>query len=117
MSRLDRMNRRISPGDLSRGQENHAAIRERHELDQFNAELTRRVMATRDTSPMGLVRTDTSTAQAALDAWGELNAALDEALDELEKAFARERQTAAASGPDESDTRRAPVLNRLGGGR
>jgi hypothetical protein len=115
MSRLDRMTRHVPADQLNRGRENVAAIREQYEQDQYNAELTRRVMATRDKSPMGLVRTDTRNAQAALDAWGELNAALDEALDELEKAFVRERQMATASGPDESDTRRAPVLNKVRG--
>jgi hypothetical protein len=67
-------------------------------------------------STMGFPRTDTNRAQAALDAYAELNSALDEAVDEIEKAFARERQMRDASGPDAADLRRAPVLgNRRGG--
>ena len=73
-------------------------------------------MSKRDKSPMGFARTDISRAQVALDGWGELNAALDEAIDEIEKAMGRERLTTNTGRLDRDDLGRAPAL-RNGGAR
>lgn len=112
----DRMNRRPSPTHLERGRENVAAINEQHERDREAARLWEQTMTKRDQSAMGFARTDTSRAQAALDGWGELNAALDEAVDEIEKAMGRERLAANAGRLDRGDLGRAPAL-RNGGAR
>jgi succinate dehydrogenase/fumarate reductase flavoprotein subunit len=111
---LSRFPAHVPADQLRRGRENHVALREQYEHDHQQAMRRHQEMANRDKSPMGFVRTDTRRAQEALDAYAELNSALDAAVDEIESAFARERHTGAANRPDESDRRRAPVLEKRG---
>lgn len=111
---LRRQARHTDPAQLERGRENFAALRAQHEYDHQQATWKAQEMAKREKSPMNFNRVDTSAAEEGLIAYGELNARLDDALDEIDQAMKRGR-LAQASGTSDDDLRRSTALrNRRG---
>lgn len=110
---LRRQARYIDPEQLQRGRENADVRRAETEHNQQQGVWN---MAKRDRSPMGFKRVDTRAAEEGFTAYGDLNARLDEALDEIDAAMKRGRLASDTGGATDDDLRRSAALrNRKAG--
>lgn len=90
--------------------ERSRALRDRHQAEQERAK-RRAAMPKREKSPTGIER-GVYDIDGARSAVGSLNRKVDEAIDEVAKAFERQRHTEAAAGMTrQDDAKRAPVLD------
>lgn len=101
---------RVSPARFEEAHEANEWRREQTRREQWLAEQRRAEMANKETAPTGIVR-EPLNIDGANAALGELNRALGEALDDLERGRQRSKtaETTKAARRNK-DARRAPAM-------